>query len=178
MRSRPLCGPPDQGGRRTVERTTTLIRAMDKHRRDDRQADRIPTRDVLSSRPTGSERGWGTSVSAGQRLRGAPPPESNRRPHPYHGTTGNHCARRRFPRSHSTVGAEVVGSLRPSYAFSILATPVDVPPSRCRRHSRVRARSAFPAPSRCRPGSRMTFRTISPLLIAEGVRGTIRRIWS
>jgi hypothetical protein len=40
-----------------------------------------------------------------------PPPESNRRPHPYHGTTGNRCAVRRFPRSRATVGAKVIGSL-------------------------------------------------------------------
>jgi hypothetical protein len=40
----------------------------------------------------------------------SPPPESNRRPHPYHGTTGNRCADRRLRRSHSTVGAEVIGS--------------------------------------------------------------------
>jgi hypothetical protein len=41
----------------------------------------------------------------------SPPPESNRRPHPYHGTTGNRCADRRFPRSRSTVRVEVIGSL-------------------------------------------------------------------
>ena len=41
----------------------------------------------------------------------SPPPESNRRPHPYHGTTGNRCADRRFPRSRPTVRAEVIGSL-------------------------------------------------------------------
>jgi hypothetical protein len=40
----------------------------------------------------------------------SPPPESNRRPHPYHGTTRNRCANRRFPRSRPTVGAEVIGS--------------------------------------------------------------------
>jgi hypothetical protein len=40
----------------------------------------------------------------------SPPPESNRRPHPYHGTTGNRCANRRIPRSRPTVGAEVIGS--------------------------------------------------------------------
>jgi hypothetical protein len=39
-----------------------------------------------------------------------PPPESNRRPHPYHGTTGNRCADRRSPRSRSTVGVKVIGS--------------------------------------------------------------------
>jgi hypothetical protein len=47
-----------------------------------------------------------------------PPPESNRRPHPYHGTTRNRCANRRLPRSRPTVGAEVIGSLRHSYALS------------------------------------------------------------
>ena len=41
----------------------------------------------------------------------SPPPESNRRPHPYHGTTRNRCADRRFPRSRPTVGAKVIGSL-------------------------------------------------------------------
>ena len=41
----------------------------------------------------------------------SPPPESNRRPHPYHGTTRNRCAHRPFPRSRSTVEAEVIGSL-------------------------------------------------------------------
>jgi hypothetical protein len=40
----------------------------------------------------------------------SPPPESNRRPHPYHGTTRNRCANRRSPRSRPTVGAEVIGS--------------------------------------------------------------------
>jgi hypothetical protein len=40
-----------------------------------------------------------------------PPPESNRRPHPYHGTTRNRCADRRSPRSRPTVRAEVIGSL-------------------------------------------------------------------
>ena len=41
----------------------------------------------------------------------SPPPESNRRPHPYHGTTRNRCANRRSPRSRPTVGVEVIGSL-------------------------------------------------------------------
>jgi hypothetical protein len=42
-----------------------------------------------------------------------PPPELNRRPHPYHGTTGNRCAERRSRRSRPTVGVEVIGSLSP-----------------------------------------------------------------
>jgi hypothetical protein len=41
----------------------------------------------------------------------SPPPESNRRPHPYHGTTRNRCANRHFPRSRPTAGAKVIGSL-------------------------------------------------------------------
>jgi hypothetical protein len=51
------------------------------------------------------------SVCAGHRLGWSPPPESNRRPHPYHGTTGNRCAEPRFPSSRPTVGVEVIGSL-------------------------------------------------------------------
>ena len=42
--------------------------------------------------------------------RWSPPPESNRRPHPYHGTTGNRCADWRSPRSRSTVRVKVIGS--------------------------------------------------------------------
>jgi hypothetical protein len=54
-------------------------------------------------------------IGTDQRLRcsgpmWSPPPESNRRPHPYHGTTGNRCADARFCRSCRTVGAEVIGS--------------------------------------------------------------------
>ena len=43
----------------------------------------------------------------------SPSPESNRRPHPYHGTTRNRCAEPRFPRSRPTVRAEVMGSPSP-----------------------------------------------------------------
>jgi hypothetical protein len=39
------------------------------------------------------------------------PQETNRRPHPHHGTTGNRCADRHFPSSRATVGAEVIGAL-------------------------------------------------------------------
>jgi len=65
--------------------------------------------DHLIAPPTDPERG------ADQRFRWSeamwsPPPESNRRPHPYHGTTRNRCADRRFPRSRPTVWAEVIGS--------------------------------------------------------------------
>jgi hypothetical protein len=41
----------------------------------------------------------------------SPPPESNRRPHPYHRTTRNRCAEPCLPRSRPTVGAKVIGSL-------------------------------------------------------------------
>ena len=39
-----------------------------------------------------------------------PPAGIDRRPHPYHGTTRNRCAERRYRRSRSTVGAKVMGS--------------------------------------------------------------------
>ena len=64
--------------------------------------------------------GWsrlqGIRTATYQRLRWSgpvwsPPPESNRRPHPYHGTTRNRCADRRLRRSRPTVGAKVNGSL-------------------------------------------------------------------
>jgi hypothetical protein len=42
-----------------------------------------------------------------------PPPESNRRPHPYYGTTRNRCADPRFPSSRPTVRVKVIGSLSP-----------------------------------------------------------------
>jgi hypothetical protein len=58
-----------------------------------------------------------TSVSAGQCLCGAPP-ESNRRPHPYHGTTRNRCANPRFPRLRPTVGPKLSVLFRRSYALS------------------------------------------------------------
>jgi hypothetical protein len=48
----------------------------------------------------------------------SPPPESNRRPRPYHGTTRNRCADDRFPRSRPTVGVEVIGS--PSTELCVL----------------------------------------------------------
>src|SRR4029453_19288111 len=66
--------------------------------------------DPLIVPPSGPER------EDDQRLRWSsawwsPPPESNRRPHPYHGTTRNRCANRRSRRSRPTVGAEGIGSL-------------------------------------------------------------------
>jgi hypothetical protein len=71
----------------------------------------LPNKGSVLQRPTGFERGPPTSVCAGQRGMWSPPPESNRRPHPYHGTTRNRCAKRRFPRSRPTVGAKVKRSL-------------------------------------------------------------------
>jgi hypothetical protein len=51
-----------------------------------------------------------------------PPAESNRRPHPYHGTTGNRCADARFPRSCATVRAKVMGSLFVQLCVLLLQT--------------------------------------------------------
>jgi len=48
-----------------------------------------------------------TSVNAGQ-LGVEPPPESNRRPHPYHGSRRHRCAEQRFRRSLATVGRQVM----------------------------------------------------------------------
>jgi hypothetical protein len=88
---------------------TSLVRAMDKHR------------GAIGS-PSASQQGIGSLAGRcvierhdDQRLSWSepawsPPPESNRRPHPYHGTTGNRCAKRRNRRSRPTVRAEVIGS--------------------------------------------------------------------
>jgi hypothetical protein len=54
----------------------------------------------------------------------SPPPESNRRPHPYHGTTRNRCAERRSPRSRPTVTVEVIGS--PSTRLCVLLVDREV----------------------------------------------------
>jgi hypothetical protein len=51
-----------------------------------------------------------TSVSAGQCLCGAPPPELNRRPHPYHGSDAKRRANPRCRRSSGTVESEVMCS--------------------------------------------------------------------
>jgi hypothetical protein len=64
----------------------------------------------------------------------SPPPESNRRPRPYQGTTRNRCASRRFPRSGLTVGVDVIGSLSAkvcahSRQASWLATEASHPPN-------------------------------------------------
>jgi hypothetical protein len=76
-----------------------------------RRSNIIPNAKTTSvARPTGPRNGldqrfrWSAWVWS-------PPAESNRRPHPYHGTTGNRCANRRLPSSHPTVEAEVIGSL-------------------------------------------------------------------
>jgi hypothetical protein len=75
---------------------------------------RIRTRaDHYAARRTGPER------EDDQRLRwssawGSPPPESNRRPHPYHGSTAKRRAIPRLRRSHYTARAVVMGPLRAS----------------------------------------------------------------
>jgi hypothetical protein len=55
----------------------------------------------------------------------SPPPESNRRPHPYHRTTRNRCAGRPFPRSRPTVMVKVMGS--PSAKVCVLLEPNEQP---------------------------------------------------
>jgi len=65
----------------------------------------------------------GPRCATDQRLRWSsrmwsPPPESNRRPHPYHGTTRNRCADSPFPRSRLTVRGKVIGS--PSVELCVL----------------------------------------------------------
>ena len=58
----------------------------------------------LFASPAGSERRADDIGLADQRQR-------QRRAHPYHGTTRNRCANRRFPRSRPTIEAVVIGSL-------------------------------------------------------------------
>jgi hypothetical protein len=112
--------------------------------------------DHLTAAPNGPEH------EDDQRLRWSsawwsPPPESNRRPHPYHGTTGNRCAERRFPRSRPTVGPKLSVLFRPSYAFtyeraidwrsSHSAEEMDLRSGNRARHgARQRTRSSFPPP--------------------------------
>jgi hypothetical protein len=72
MCSRPLCGPPDQGGTRTVERTTMLIRAMDKHRRDARPGRSYPNKGCALRPAIVSPNVTMTSDFAGHCLCGAP----------------------------------------------------------------------------------------------------------
>ena|SRR5215217_4806086 len=59
----------------------------------------------------------------------SPPPESNRRPHPYHGTTRNRCADRRFPRSRPVVGYKVKRSLNAQLWVLLLTSCVLSGPS-------------------------------------------------
>ena len=110
MRSRPLCGP---------------LTKAEKDNGTDNNADQSsgqapkgrPTKPIASQHGMGSlDSRCLTERHGGQRFRcsghmWSPPPESNRRPHPYHGTTRNRCANRHFPRSRPTVGAKVIGSL-------------------------------------------------------------------
>jgi hypothetical protein len=73
----------------------------------------------------------------------SPPPESNRRPHPYHGTTGNRCADHRLPGSRPTVGAKVIGSL--SAKLCALPQAMHWPSRRSHKsRSRPRAQHLFP----------------------------------
>jgi hypothetical protein len=90
----------------TAERAKLLLRGLSPHR----QAW------TLTAHPNAYGVGLNDpETTTDQRLRWSvsvwsPPPEFNRRPHPYHGTTRNRCANRRSPRSRPTVRAEVIGS--------------------------------------------------------------------
>ena len=110
-------GARDPGRKRPSRRATELVRDIDRIAGRPTKSDRIPTRDVLSvpvKRPgTGDAQRFRWSA-----LVWSPPPESNRRPHPYHGTTRNRCANRRSSRSRPTVGVEVIGS--PSTELCVL----------------------------------------------------------
>ena len=89
------------------------------------------------------------------------PDGHQRRAHPYHGTTGNRCADRRFPRSRPTVVAEVIGSLSAKLCVLsiryITAEPTQViatsllPPAETRRRVTRRVPSRRP-PRLPRPG--------------------------
>jgi hypothetical protein len=84
-----------------------------------------------------------------------PPPESNRRPHPYHGTTRNRCAERRIPRSRPTVRVKVIGSLPTNYSlsFKLRAGRLGEQASVLLMPRRRRARSSSAAPGRTWPAA-------------------------
>jgi hypothetical protein len=111
---------PSDPARRYVGQAKTLVRAVNNHRMlDGRQS-------ASQQRMCSLDGRCFIECRDDQRFRWSapmwsPPPESNRRPHPYHGTTGNRCANRRFPRSRPTVRAEVMGSL--SAKLCVLAHP-------------------------------------------------------
>src|SRR5215213_11412286 len=118
-----------------------------------------------------------------------PPPESKRRPHPYHGTTRNHCADRRFPRSHVTVEAKDKRSLNAQgYVLSrcrFVKCPVHCPSPMthqllCLRNGRGgairhgRNRAAPPEAARRHPPGPSTARGMSRLT-AEDASGKPER---
>jgi hypothetical protein len=86
-----------------VNRAAPLPRALNRHRTSQQRMCSLDGK-CLIERDSDQRFHWSAPVWS-------PPPESNRRPHPYHGTTRNRCADRRFPRSRPTVGVEVIGSL-------------------------------------------------------------------
>jgi hypothetical protein len=99
----PKCGCAFTSPRHTPKRTGTVMQVsvlIPTYGRSPRSGHK---RDQLTAARTGLEReagqrfGWSTYVWSPP-LCMEPPPESNRRPHPYHGTTRNRCADDRFPR--------------------------------------------------------------------------------
>ena len=95
-----------------------------------------------NAKTTSIARSTGPMCGADQRMRWSvpmwsPPPESNRRPHPYHGTTRNRCADRRSRRSRPTAGPKLSVLLRQRYAFTSRQT--------------LRCRAKPSSPSRSRP---------------------------
>jgi hypothetical protein len=89
---------------RTVDQGSALYPACACPTHPERQDDQSALYNRPPDRTTDQPFRWSAYVWS-------PPPESNRRPHPYHGTTRNRCAKRRFPRSRPTVGAKVIGAL-------------------------------------------------------------------
>jgi hypothetical protein len=102
-------------------RASTLV-VDDHHGRSEVKA--LPDMGCALRPAGGSQDGTMTSVCAAQSPCGAPPPESNRRPHPYHGSCAYRCADHRFRRSLTTVDRQVMcssllhssGAVKPSVA--------------------------------------------------------------
>jgi hypothetical protein len=130
----PPCGPREQG---RADRCTSKAAAQQACRHTDRLWTLTAHPHAYVARPNHPK------TTTDQRFRWSalvwsPPPESNRRPHPYHGTTRNRCADRRFPRSRPTVRVEVIGSLPAKVcahfkpcAASIVAAPEEAPSTTC-----------------------------------------------
>ena len=78
----PLCSP-SPGWKRPGSQATTLVRGIDRTGGRPTHSDRIPTGKCSPARSTGPERQTDQRFGWSERM-WSPPPESNRRPHPYH----------------------------------------------------------------------------------------------